>query len=62
MMCVQVTVKLQAMQKDKYKLQGFPDPENTHLTLQSAQGTEQGGAQLVMQRGLLVVDVMVRLP
>ena len=30
MMCVQVTVKLQAMQKDKDTLQGFPDPENTH--------------------------------
>ena len=30
MMCVQVTVKLQAMQKDKYTMQGFPDPENTH--------------------------------
>ena len=30
MMCVQVTVKLQAMQKHKDTLQGFPDPENTH--------------------------------
>ena len=38
------------------------DPKNTHLTLQSAQGTEQGGTQFIMQRGLLVVDVMVRLP